>query len=122
MASNDYHVVVYQILEYLYTCLRDGAIPDIEALEKFRESKGLNKRYWRYILLHLLEDDFIEGAIAVPIAGEDFPSIKYSRRFAITPKGIGYLAENSLMTKLRTMAEQGMVSTITSFASHLAGL
>lgn len=24
MAANDYHVIVYQILAYLYECLKDG--------------------------------------------------------------------------------------------------
>ena len=32
MARNDYYVIAYQILAYLYECLKEGAKPDMEYL------------------------------------------------------------------------------------------
>lgn len=122
MPANDYHVIVYQLLSYLYECLKEGQFPNIEALDKFRADKNINERYWDYILIHLLEDGLVEGASLVPIPGRDWPGIKYTRCFAITPDGIGYLVENSLMQKMKKMAEQGLISTIPSFIAKFMGM
>ena len=35
MAANDYHVIVYEILAYLYDCLKNGIDPDIEAIKNY---------------------------------------------------------------------------------------
>ena len=122
MAANDYHVIVYQLLSYLYECLKEGQFPNIDALDKFRVDKNINERYWDYILIHLLEDGLVEGASLVSIPGRDWPGIKYTRRFAITPTGISYLVENSLMQKMRNMTEQGLISTIPSFIAKFMGM
>ena len=37
MAANDYHVIVYQILAYLYSCLKDGVDVDLASIEQFKE-------------------------------------------------------------------------------------
>ena len=37
MAANDYHVIVYQILAYLYACLKDGVDIDLASIEQFKE-------------------------------------------------------------------------------------
>lgn len=37
MAANDYHVIVYQILAYLYACLKDGVDVDLASIEQFKE-------------------------------------------------------------------------------------
>lgn len=117
MAANDYHIIVYQILEYLYTCLKDGEFPNIENMDVFRKRININDRYWRYILIHLLEDGYIEGANIVPLLGTKEKDIKLTLNFAITPKGIGYLQDNSFMEKARAFVANNAIPLLTTFLS-----
>ena len=69
MAANDYHVILYQILAYLYECLKDGKDVSLDALDKYKEDLMLNDKYWNYILKHLVEEKLIEGIGKVSIIG-----------------------------------------------------
>lgn len=68
MAKDDYHVIVYQILSYLYQCLKKGEDVDPQQLSvdsdyfKANDQK-LNKRYWAYIIYNLHRSGLIEGVI-----------------------------------------------------------
>lgn len=82
MAKNDYHVIVYRILLYLYTCLKGGEDVDPKRLDEIALAAGANERYWHYILCSLLD-----GA-------------------CITPRGIEYLTDNSFMAKVRKFLKE----------------
>lgn len=71
MAKDDYFVIVYQVLKYLYECLKDGKTPDKDKLSYNR--LGINKNYWDYIIANMVLDDLIVGL------------------WEISPKGIGYI-------------------------------
>ena len=47
MAKDDYFVIVYQILKYLYDCLKQGIKPDKEKLSY--EFLNIPPSYWEYI-------------------------------------------------------------------------
>ena len=40
MAANDYHVIVYQILAYLYACLKDGVDVDLASIDQYDDHKS----------------------------------------------------------------------------------
>lgn len=61
MAKDDYHVIVYQILSYLYDCLKKGMDPDPKQISCRSEFFSINERYWSYIMVSLLDYGFIEG-------------------------------------------------------------
>ena len=42
MAKEDYHIIVYQILKYLYQCLKSGTFPSTANLTIFREQTNIN--------------------------------------------------------------------------------
>lgn len=84
MAANDYHVVVYQILAYMYRCLKDGTEANPQSVEKFKEDSGINERYWEYIWTHLYKSKLVED---------------WCSNCCITPLGINYLVENSSMKR-----------------------
>lgn len=86
MAANDYHVVVYQILAYLYNCLKNDTGVNPDSIEKFREDSHINERYWEYIWTHLYKSKLI---------GE------WCSSCCITPLGINYLVENGSMKRSR---------------------
>lgn len=50
MAKDDYPVILYQVLAYLYNCLKK----DIPVEEEYLEAQGklfrINTNYWRFVL------------------------------------------------------------------------
>lgn len=99
MAKDDYHVIAYLILSYLYECLKKGIKPDVKQISHDAPNIGIPYSYWAYILRHLYRDGYIEGlSIVKAIGGE---GIKLTADFMITPKGIEYIEENSSMAKAK---------------------
>lgn len=45
MAKDDYHVIVYQVLAYLYQCLKKGAPIEANNLEHNCKYFQINKKY-----------------------------------------------------------------------------
>ena len=107
MAKDDYHVIVYQILAYLYQCLKSGKDIDTKMLGRDSEyfsvgGKAASERYWCYILYHLQSMGLVDGII---FSGRvnNYP---YERPIRwddcmITPIGIEYLTDNSFLTKAK---------------------
>ena len=98
MAQNDYFVICYKILSYLYDCLKAGSEISREYLQA--ESFNCPLSYWEYIICHLYDDGYIEGVQMIPILGQR-RSYKLMPDIAITPKGIEYLQNNSMMAKAK---------------------
>ena len=118
MAKDDYHVIAYQILAYLYQCLKHGTDVDISLLmptSVYFQTNGapLNRKYWAYILYHLQKDDLIEGIAFVKADGVSVPYPADIGRCAITPRGIEYLTGNSFMEKAKAFLKD--VKEITPF-------
>lgn len=98
MARDDYHVIVYQILAYLYTQLKAGEPVDGKMLEANSKYLKVNERYWAYIIENLMEQGYIKGVSITKAWGSDV-IIDNLDNTQITPQGIEYLCENSLMEK-----------------------
>lgn len=98
MAKDDYYVIVYQVLSYLYQCLKKGIDIDPEMLTPARLF-DINDRYWLYIFEHMQTDGLIEGFYKKEYINNqtayDLANIQ------ITPKGIGYLLDNNFIAKAR---------------------
>jgi hypothetical protein len=100
MAKDDYFVIAYRLLKYLYDCLKKGKPPDMKTIgADFFE---IEAAYWEYILRHLYLDSYLEGVTLFSVAGRSAPVVKISHNFGITPKGIQYLEENSLFQKIKS--------------------
>ena len=93
MAKDDYHVIAYRILAYLYECLKEGNYPDIKYISHDSEAVNINLNYWEYIIRHLYADGYIEGVFLGNVVGRKTPMIKFED-LAITPLGIEYLQDN----------------------------
>ena len=50
MARDDYHVIVYQILSYLYNCLKNGKRIDAQKISHENEYFVINEAYWAFII------------------------------------------------------------------------
>lgn len=98
MAKDDYHVIAYRILIYLYACLKDGSEPDLSIISA--EELKIVPAYWEYIIRHLLKDGCIEGVTLYNVVGRKEPMIKFTD-LKITPVGIDYMESNSAMARAR---------------------
>lgn len=115
MSANDYHVIVYQILLYLYDCLKKGIDPKNEDLDTYRQLHNINIRYWSRILLDLERKGYIEYLNILPLANVEWPIAQIKGATTITGDGVEYLVDNSLMQKVKNLgmsAIQGMISTL----------
>lgn len=101
MAKDDYYVIAYRILAYLYACLKSGESPDISYISAQSEDISISQSYWEYIIRHLLEDEYIEGVTLLPVVGRENPVVEIRGNIMITPKGIDFLQNNSAMSKAR---------------------
>lgn len=114
MAKDDYHVIVYQILSYLYECLKK----DIKVNGKnisYETSKyfNINKNYWSYIIISMYNSGLITGITLTPVWGEEYPLISDLDSCRITPAGIEYLCDNSFMAKAKQFMKD--IKEITPF-------
>jgi len=105
VAKDDYSALACRILLYLYACLKTGQKPEESEISPAR--LDINPQYWIYITRHLQADGYISGMYFGELLG-GMPSVKMLE-LEITPKGIEYLQENSVMNKakdfLRTLKE-----------------
>lgn len=104
MAKDDYHVIVYQILAYLYQCLKKGEDVNVRQLgvdSDYFKANGqqINRSYWAYIIYNLQNAGFITGVIFADIDNLRTPYPIRLDDCMITPRGIEYLTDNSFLKK-----------------------
>lgn len=115
MAKDDYHVIVYQILSYLYQQLKKGE-PVSEYMLSCEALFGINEGYLGYILKNLLNDRYITGILVKEskyINGQTNLTFLNLDECQITPKGIEYLMDNSFLNKAKEFFKD--VKSITPF-------
>lgn len=110
MAKDDYYVVVYKILAYLYTQLKAGEDVDANMLKPQGPLLNINERYHAYIISYLLDEGYIIGPEIKVWGGSKIIDIKECQ---ITPRGIAYIFENSLLEKAKQFLKD--VKDITPF-------
>lgn len=93
MAKDDYFVLVYRILKYLYGCFKDGERPVKEMFGA--EALGINNRYWVNIMESLSEEGYIRG-VTVKVYRGGMKNLMMGD-VRITEKGIEFLEDNSKM-------------------------
>ena len=97
MAKDDYFVLVCKVLCYLYDCLKSGKTVDINYLDNSNKQFAVNDSYWEYIISTMAEEGLIRNVIVTEY--DDELMLQYDDSIQITPKGIEYLQENSMMKK-----------------------
>lgn len=100
MSKDDYHVLVYRILVYLYDRLKKGLNPSQEDLNAIALNAEVNERYWHYVLKSLMDYGFIEGAARIDV-DNTYERIVGMQNAQITPRGIEYLTDNAFMEKAK---------------------
>jgi len=96
MPNDDYHVVVFRILKYLYMQLKKGEPVEAEMLRHDSKICKVNEMYWRYIVTSMQEEGLIRG-LKKGEGWEDFdPLEEQLANLQITPKGIDVLSDSRM--------------------------
>lgn len=112
MAKDDYYVIVYKILAYLYKQLKNGEPIEPEMLMYDGSLFQINRSYWTYIFTNMLEQGFIKG-LHDTRTGDGYYIKEQLSNCEITPKGIDYLCDNSLLEKAKEFLKD--IKEITPF-------
>lgn len=100
MAKDDYFVITYKFLSYLYTCLKQGKKVEKEYLLHDGVLFNINYSYWLYIVENLVNEGYIEH-ISNVTAGGGYYVKGQLEGCRITPKGIGYITDNSTFKRVQ---------------------
>lgn len=100
MASNDYHVIVYKILAYLYDGLKAGEPVDKSLLTADGHFFGVPESYWAFIWQSLLDAGYVNGIVITRAFGST-SIIQGLESAQITPLGIEYLSDNAFLQKVK---------------------
>lgn len=98
MAKDDYFVLAAKILVYLYSKLKGKATKDISYLSPRTKDFPIEQDYFEYVLLQLEKQGYIENLYVQKHWGGQI--VKVTEDLQITPDGIEYLQENSMMKKV----------------------
>lgn len=101
MAKDDYFVIVYKILAYLYKCLKDGSKVEERLIQYDSPYIRVNEKYWSYIIWHMQKEELIEGVMFMDGGLGDVPYPFEMDKCRITPTGIACLSDNSFMQKAK---------------------
>ena len=102
MSKDDYFVLAYKLLRYLYRCLKEGTPASWDIIAPNTENFPVSQQYFTYLISHLLADGYIEGIVEMKAkAIGALVQFKETTGLAITPKGIAYLEENSTMKRVQ---------------------
>lgn len=112
MAKDDYYVIAYKILAYLYIQLKKGKPIEPEMLMYDGGLFQINRDYWVYIIENMLDQGYIRG-IQNPSVGRGYYIKEQLSDCEITPKGIDYLCDNNLMERAKKFLKD--VKDITPF-------
>lgn len=98
MAKDDFFVIAYRIMAYLYACMKAGEAPRTDELSA--ERLGINERYHADIITSLYQKGYIDGVREIHLPGSIKPVYDISRP-RVTMDGIEWLQNNTTMAKAK---------------------
>ena len=118
MAKNDYYVIVYKILTYLYECMKAGKRPEAEDFNWNCEMFSIPQSYWTEIMKELSANGYVKGIVEVSALGGE-SGVKVSHDVAITMKGVEFLQDNNMMAKAKEFLGKGIENVILSIIGRI---
>lgn len=100
MAKDDFHVIAYKILRYLYKQIKSGKAVEVERIMPENSEFVINESYWEFILTELAGERYISGISIKQTDGNNRKWIDNLDGIRITMKGIEYLCSDGLMKKV----------------------
>lgn len=114
MAKDDYDVLVYKILTYLYACLKGKTVFDCVVFRKAVAGDEVSEEYLQQILRMMQGEGLIEGLAFTHAWGADWILTSDISCASIKPEGIHYLTDNSKSKKIKQfiLDSAGMVANL----------
>lgn len=100
MSKDDYRVIKYKVLLYLYACLKRRIIFDQATYDKAIGKEAVDESYLANIYRMMQEEGLIDGAAVTRAWGSVAVMVSEESDIRITARGIGYLEENGTMKKV----------------------
>ena len=120
MAKDDYHVIVYKVLVYLYAILKGKEMFEQIRYDKAIGRKSINEDYLFRVYKMMSDEGLIEELTFTKAWGNDIIPMFDEKDMRITTKGIDYIEQNDKMKEIgKILAEK--VDTIAKLAIE-AGL
>ena len=121
MAKNDYDVIVYKILLYLYAVLKREIVFRKDTFDELISKADISNEYLADILRMMQDEGLIEGALIIRAWGGDSIIAGDMTRIRITAAGIRYLKDNSKMQKIREALVEipGLAATLINIVKPL---
>lgn len=113
MAKDDFHVIAYKILRYLYECMKHDKPIQLNQFAWKCEMFDIPRNYWLEIIAVLVKEGYMIGFDIIENT-KDAPRINVQEPFKITHKGIDFLEENSRMKKAAEFAGEVFIATLSS--------
>lgn len=118
MAKDDYFVIVYKILQYLYSCMKAGRMPDPEDLQPGGQLYNIPESYWIQIMTELIDRGYVKGIYEVKRIGRG-NCVMITPEAAITMTGMEFLQDNSRMKKAAEFTGEAFESLLGAMISQL---
>ena len=106
MAKDDFHVIAYKILSYLYQQIKNGE--QIEPGQISARKLMIEPVYWEYIMNVLRTNGLAEGYEVIRNTNGE-RSVMKLHRAEITMKGIEYLASDEMIRMVKA-EEDGILN------------
>lgn len=100
MAKDDYEVILYRLLVYLYGCLKREIMFETATFHASVSKDVKNDAYFSDILRMAQDEGLIEGLTFANAWGGESILISDICNARITPSGIRYLKENGTMKRI----------------------
>ena len=100
MAKDDYQVIVFRVLKYLYKQLKEGLPVEAEMLGPDSKTCKINESYWLYIITSMQEEGLIRGLKMGEKQADDVTLEEQLGNVQITPKGIEMLSDSGMAEKV----------------------
>lgn len=120
MAKDDYHVIVYKILLYLYAVLKRKIVFDKKSFDAVLSKSTTSEEYLMDVIRMMQDEGLIKGACFTKVWGHEYVMASDISEITITPAGIAYLEENTMMKKVGSMLKEmpGMVSSLINIVNQ----
>lgn len=100
MAKDDYDVIVYRVLVYLYACLKGKIMYNELTFKKATQYEETNPEYFVRVLYMMQSEKLITGLMFVSAWGNTKIIGNQLSDASITSSGIHYLKDNGNMKRL----------------------
>lgn len=100
MAKDDYEVVMYKILKYLYECMKNDREAELEHFAWNSKMFDIPQNYWCEIIATMVKKGYITG-FGIIEHTKDRPQVQTERPFKITFEGVQFLNGNSGMHRAK---------------------